>query len=97
MDAESEDSGAGSLGPCSPLEPEQSAIGTSTTSQPQYFKANSVLPITHELSNLCHIHIANIQSRFLREGDMEAYDRILEKKEVVTKCKLQLALISMSL
>lgn len=46
MDAESEDSGAGSLGPCSPLEPEQSAIGTSTTSQPQFFKAIGILPIT---------------------------------------------------
>ena len=63
MDAESEDSGAGSLGPCSPLESEQSAIGTSTTSkpeyfnvigtsttsQPQYFKAIGILPITREL------------------------------------------------
>ena len=65
MDAESEDSGAGSLGPCSPLESEQSAIGTSTTSkpeyfnaigtsttsQPQYFKAIGVLPITPELDH----------------------------------------------
>ena len=102
MDAESEDSGAGSLGPCSPLEQEQSAIGTSTTSQLHYFKAIGVLPITRELDHsqfLSHPHCKHIKQVSLRkgEGDVEAYDRILEKKEVVPKCKLQLTLISMSL
>ena len=50
MDADSEDSGAGSLGPCSPLEHEQSAIGTSTTSQPQYFLAIGVRGSTSDCS-----------------------------------------------